>query len=174
MAEAATAWTDGSRVAVRVGSGIDVHPFDDGSGRPLVLAGVPIPDGPPLAGHSDADVATHAVADALLGALALGDLGSWFGVDRPELAGIESLELLGEIVGRAHRDGWAIGNADLTIVAQRPRLAVYREQMRSRLATALAVAVEDVSVKFTTTDQLGSLGRGEGIGAWATLLVATP
>lgn len=156
---------------MRIGSGLDVHPFDEGAARPLVLAGVTVPDGPALAGHSDADVATHAVADALLGALALGDLGSWFGVDRPEVAGADSIALLGTVVTRIHTDGWHVGNLDLTVVAQRPRLAAFRERMRERLATCLEVPVDAISVKFTTTDQLGSLGRGEGIAAWATALL---
>jgi 2-C-methyl-D-erythritol 2,4-cyclodiphosphate synthase len=156
---------------VRVGSGIDVHPFDEGADRPLVLAGVAIPDGPPLAGHSDADVATHAVTDALLGALALGDLGSWFGVDRPEVAGADSLALLAEVVDRTHDDMWRVGNVDLTVVAQRPRLAAHRDAMRANLADRLHLDVDAVSVKFTTTDHLGSIGRGEGIAAWATILI---
>jgi 2-C-methyl-D-erythritol 2,4-cyclodiphosphate synthase len=156
---------------VRVGSGIDVHPFDEEADRPLVLAGVAIPDGPPLAGHSDADVATHAVTDALLGALALGDLGSWFGVDRPEVEGADSLALLAEVVDRVHDDMWRVGNVDLTVVAQRPRLAAHRDAMRANLADRLHLDVDAVSVKFTTTDHLGSIGRGEGIAAWATILV---
>jgi 2-C-methyl-D-erythritol 2,4-cyclodiphosphate synthase len=158
-------------VSVRVGSGLDVHPFDEGADRPLVLAGVVVPDGPPLAGHSDADVAAHAVADALLGALALGDLGSWFGVDRPEVAGADSVGLLGAVVERLLSDGWDVGNLDLTVVAQRPRLGALRDAMRERMAGALQVPVEVVSVKFTTTDHLGAIGRGEGIAAWATVLV---
>jgi 2-C-methyl-D-erythritol 2,4-cyclodiphosphate synthase len=157
---------------VRIGSGLDVHPFDEGADRPLVLAGVEVPDGPPLAGHSDADVAAHAVADALLGALALGDLGSWFGVDDPDVAGADSMGLLGAVVERLLADGWDVGNLDLTVVAQRPRLAAFRGPMRERLADVLQVPVDAVSVKFTTTDRLGTLGRGEGIAAWATVLVA--
>lgn len=158
-------------MSVRIGSGIDVHPFDEVAARPLVLAGVEVPGGPPLAGHSDADVAAHAAADALLGALALGDLGSWFGVDRPEVEGADSLALLRTVVDRVHADGWRVGNLDVTIVAQRPRLAAFRDPMRTRLAGALDVVVEAVSVKFTTTDHLGAVGRGEGIAAWATVLL---
>lgn len=157
---------------LRIGSGLDVHPFDEGGERPLVLCGVPVPGGTALAGHSDADVATHAVADALLGALALGDLGSWFGVDRPEVAGADSIDLLRAVVERVHADGWRVGNVDLTVVAQRPRLAAHRGPMCERLGETLGVAVDAVSVKFTTTDHLGSIGRGEGIAAWATALVA--
>lgn len=157
---------------MRIGSGIDVHPFDEAADRPLVLAGVTVADGPPLAGHSDADVATHAVTDALLGALALGDLGSWFGVDRPEVAGADSLGLLAAVLTRVHDDGWRVANVDLTVVAQRPRLAAHRDAMRANLAATLHLDVDAVSVKFTTTDHLGSIGRGEGIAAWATTLVA--
>jgi 2-C-methyl-D-erythritol 2,4-cyclodiphosphate synthase len=157
---------------VRIGSGLDVHPFDADAARPLLLAGVHVPEGPPLAGHSDADVAAHAVTDALLGALALGDLGSWFGVDDPAVAGADSMGLLGTVVERLLSDGWELGNLDLTVVAQRPRLAGFRDPMRERLADALQSAPDLVSVKFTTTDRLGSLGRGEGIAAWASVLVS--
>jgi 2-C-methyl-D-erythritol 2,4-cyclodiphosphate synthase len=111
------------------------------------------------------------VADALLGALALGDLGSWFGVDDPDVAGADSMGLLGAVVERLLSDGWDVGNLDLTVVAQRPRLAAFRDAMRERLADVLQVPIDVVSVKFTTTDRLGTLGRGEGIAAWATVLV---
>ncbi|MFA9432588.1 2-C-methyl-D-erythritol 2,4-cyclodiphosphate synthase [Egicoccus sp. AB-alg2] len=156
---------------LRIGNGLDVHPFTDDPDRRLVLAGVEVPDGPGLAGHSDADVAAHAVADALLGALALGDLGSWFGVDRPEVAGADSLTLLGTVVAGVSERGWQVGNVDVTVVAQRPRLAPYRERMRERLAPVLHLEVDAVSVKFTTTDRLGFLGRAEGIAAWASAVV---
>lgn len=159
-------------MTVRIGSGIDVHPFSDDRERPLVLAGVTIADGPGLAGHSDADVAAHAVADALLGAAALGDLGSHFGVDRPEVAGADSLELLATVVTKATNAGWRTTNVDLTVVAQRPRLGPHRDAMRSNLARVLDLDLSEVSVKFTTTDRLGSIGRAEGIACWATLLVA--
>jgi 2-C-methyl-D-erythritol 2,4-cyclodiphosphate synthase len=157
--------------ALRVGSGLDVHPFGDDPDRPLVLAGVEVAGAPGLAGHSDADVVAHAVADALLGACALGDLGGRFGVDRPELAGVDSLRLLAAVVADVAGAGFDVGNVDLTIVAQRPRLAGYRDEMRDNLATVLGVEVGRVSVKATTTDRLGTLGRGEGIAAWATCTV---
>lgn len=160
-------------MSLRVGSGLDVHPFTDDPGRPLVIAGVTIPEGQGLAGHSDADVAAHAVADALLGAMALGDLGSHFGVDRPEVAGADSLELLRTVVERVVAAGGTVVNVDLTVVAQRPRLAAFRDQMRDRLGAALGTGRESVSVKFTTTDRLGSIGRAEGIACWATALVDT-
>jgi 2-C-methyl-D-erythritol 2,4-cyclodiphosphate synthase len=157
--------------AVRIGSGLDVHPVSDDPSRPLVVGGVEIPGAPGLAGHSDADVAAHAVADALLGAVGLGDLGSRFGVDRPEVAGADSLALLAAVLVDVHAHGWRLGNLDLTVVAQRPRLGPHRQAMRERLAATLEVRPEDVSVKFTTTDRLGAVGRGEGIAAWAVALL---
>ncbi len=161
-------------MSVRIGSGLDVHPFGDDAERPLVLGGVVVPGAPGLAGHSDADVVAHAVTDALLGAVAGGDLGSRFGVDDPATAGADSLDLLRTVVGELHADGWEVGNVDCTVVAQRPRLAGHRAAMRGRLAAVLAVAEEQVSVKFTTTDRLGSVGRGEGIACWASVLVTRP
>ena len=159
--------------AVRIGQGVDVHAFapaeDD---RPLVLCGVTVPGGPGLVGHSDADAGYHAVADALLGAAALGDLGSRFGVDRPELAGADSTDLLAAVVADVAAVGWTIGNLDVTIVAQRPRLAGHREAMRGNLARVRHLDVGAVSVKLTTTDHLGALGRGEGVLALATCLLA--
>lgn len=156
---------------MRIGSGLDVHPFGRDADRPLVLAGVVVPGSPGLDGHSDADVVAHAVVDALLGALALGDLGTWFGVDRPEVAGADSLGLLRVVVDRVVADGWRLGNLDVTVVAQRPRLGPHREQMRVNLAAALDAVVGQVGVKFTTTDHLGAIGRGEGVAAWATVLL---
>ncbi len=157
----------------RVGSGIDVHPFaSSGSGRPLVLGGVLVPDAIGLAGHSDGDVLAHAVADALLGAAALGDLGSRFGVDDPALAGADSIALLRQVVADVADAGWTIGNVDATVLAQRPRLGPYRTQMVANLAAACAVPDDAVSVKFTTTDHLGFVGRGEGITSLASCLLA--
>lgn len=150
----------------RVGSGIDVHPFaaDD---RPLVLAGVEIAGSTGLEGHSDGDVATHAVIDAILGAAGLGDIGERFGTERPELAGANSVGLLAEVVPLVEAMGFKLVNVDVTIVAQEPLLGPQREAMRMRLSGALKLKLDEVSVKFTTTDQLGSIGRGEGIAAWA-------
>lgn len=158
-------------MSVRVGTGLDVHPFAPDTDRPLVLAGVVVPDGPGLAGHSDADVVAHAVTDALLGALALGDLGSRFGEDTPDLAGADSLGLLAAAVADVRAAGWEPANVDLVVVAQRPRLGPHRDAMRENLARALGVELDRVSVKATTTDRLGSIGRGEGIACWATVLV---
>lgn len=156
---------------LRVGSGLDVHPFDEVADRPLVLCGVTVPGAPGLAGHSDADVGAHAVADALLGAAALGDLGSRFGVDRAETAGADSLGLLAAVVSDVAAAGWRVANLDLTLVAQRPRLAGYREPMRANLARVCHLDVTAVSVKFTTTDRLGTIGRGEGVAGWCCCLL---
>ena len=156
---------------LRIGQGVDVHPFSDDPDRPLLLCGVPIPGAPGLAGHSDADAGLHAVADALLGAAALGDLGQRFGVDRPGTAGADSSGLLAAVVEDVARAGWQVGNLDVTIVAQRPRLARHRTAMRARLASLCEVDLAAVSVKFTTTDHLGAFGRGEGVLALATCLL---
>lgn len=156
---------------MRVGSGFDVHPFGDDPDRPLVLAGETIGGAPGLAGHSDADVVAHAVADALLGAVAAGDLGDRFGTDRPETAGASSLALLTEVVADLAGLGWQVYNLDVTVVAQTPRLAAHRDAMRANLARVLDTGADDVSVKFTTTDRLGAVGRGEGIAAWAVVSV---
>lgn len=158
---------------MRIGTGLDVHPFA-ASPRPLVLAGVEIPDAPGLEGHSDSDVVAHAVTDAVLGALALGDLGSRFGVDTPELAGARSVDLLAAAVADVAELGWQVANVDAVIVAQRPRLLAHRDAMRSSLAAAMSLPVDRVSLKATTTDRLGTIGRSEGMACWATVLVERP
>lgn len=155
---------------VRVGTGLDVHPFAE-EPRPLVLGGVTVPEATGLAGHSDADVVAHALADALLGSLALGDLGTRFGVDTPELAGADSLHLLRAVVDDVRAAGWEVGNVDVVVVAQRPRLSPFRDAMRGQLATTLGIELSAVSLKSTTTDRLGTIGRGEGIACWATVMV---
>lgn len=156
---------------MRIGQGTDVHAFAGGETRPLVLGGVEVSADGGLAGHSDADVPSHAIADALLGAAALGDLGSRFGVDRPEIEGADSLALLAAVVADVAAGGWAVGNVDVTVLAQRPRLSPHRDAMRANLARVLGVDVGDVSVKFTTTDHLGAIGRGEGIAALAVVTI---
>lgn len=156
---------------MRVGSGIDVHRFGSDASRPLVIGGVQVPGAPGLEGHSDADVLAHAAADALLGAAALGDLGSRFGVDAPDTAGADSLRLLAEVARDVAAAGFGIANLDATVVARRPRLAPHRDAMRANLARVLEVDVGRVSVKFTTTDGLGALGRGDGIAAWVSCLL---
>ena len=155
---------------MRIGQGVDTHAFA-GTPRPLVLAGVVVDDESGLEGHSDADVLSHAVADALLGATALGDLGSHFGVDDPELAGAHSLDLLRRVVADVAAAGWVPGNVDATVVARRPRLAPHRDAMRAGLAAALGLDLGAVSVKATTSDGLGATGRGEGITCLAVALL---
>lgn len=160
---------EGDQVAVRIGQGLDVHPVVEG--RPLVLAGVAVPWDRGLAGHSDADVVAHAVADALLGATALGDLGQRFGVDDPAMAGADSLWMLRAVVDDVAAAGWRPGNVDVTVVAEAPRLAPHRDEMQDNLAGALGLDRAAVGVKATTTDRLGSIGRGEGIACWAVCTV---
>ncbi len=153
----------------RVGQGYDAHRF--APGRRLVLAGAEIEHPLGLAGHSDADVATHALMDALLGAAALGDIGALFPDDDAQYSGASSLELLRRVSGRMRDAGWAVVNVDVTIVCQEPRLAPHREAMRANLAAALGVPVDAVGVKATTTEGMGFEGRGEGIAASAVCLV---
>jgi 2-C-methyl-D-erythritol 2,4-cyclodiphosphate synthase len=153
---------------VRVGLGFDAHAFDPA--RPLVLGGVVVPDAPGLAGHSDADVVSHAVADALLGAAGLGDLGSMF--PPTEIwRDASSLEILAASAVAARDAGWELVNADVTVIAERPRLAPYRAGMSVRVAEALGAEAGVVSIKATTTDGLGFTGRGEGIAAIAVVLL---
>lgn len=154
---------------MRVGQGYDVHPFEDG--RTLVLGGVVIEGARGLAGHSDSDALTHAIIDALLGAAALGDIGTHFPSSDQSLAGVSSLELLAIAVRLVRESGYTIGNVDATIVAQAPRMAPHVPEMRARLAAAMDIAVSQVSVKATTTDGLGAIGRGEGIEAQAIALL---
>jgi 2-C-methyl-D-erythritol 2,4-cyclodiphosphate synthase len=154
---------------VRLGFGFDVHALS--RGRPLVLGGVAIPFDYGLAGHSDGDVLSHAVADALLGAAALGDLGiHWPATAENE--GSSSLEFLTVVAGMLETARYEIGNVDATVVAEGPRLAGYRDQMVKGIASALRIDPELVSVKATTTDGLGFTGRGEGIAAYATATVS--
>jgi 2-C-methyl-D-erythritol 2,4-cyclodiphosphate synthase len=153
----------------RVGLGFDVHPLVEG--RTLVLGGVEIPAERGLDGHSDADVLTHAVADALLGALALGDLGQHFPDSDPRYRGISSLRLLSEVAERVRSLGGLVVNVDATIVAEGPRLAGWLDPMRTRLAGTLGLALDRVSVKAKRAERLGALGRHEGIAAMAVALV---
>ena len=153
----------------RVGLGFDVHPLV--AGRPLVLGGVEIPSDRGLGGHSDADVLTHAVADALLGALALGDLGQHFPDSDPQYRGISSLRLLAAVAERVRSHGGRIVNVDATVVAEGPRLADRLVAMRASLAETLDLPVDRVSVKAKRAEQLGALGRHEGIAAMAVALV---
>ena len=153
---------------VRTGLGIDTHAFV--AGRPLILGGVDIPHEEGLAGHSDADVLTHAVIDALLGAAALGDIGQHFPDTDPRFKDADSLELLRTVVVYLAERGWEIGNVDATVVLERPKLAPYRDAIRASLAGALGLPEDTVNVKATTGEGMGFVGRGEGA---AALAVAT-
>jgi 2-C-methyl-D-erythritol 2,4-cyclodiphosphate synthase len=149
----------------RTGLGIDTHAF--AAGRPLILGGIDIPHEQGLAGHSDADVLTHAVIDALLGAAALGDIGQHFPDSDARFAGADSLELLRTVVRDVGERGFAIANVDATVVLERPKLAPYRDAMRAALADALGLPPEAVNVKATTGEGIGFVGRGEGAAAMA-------
>jgi 2-C-methyl-D-erythritol 2,4-cyclodiphosphate synthase len=155
---------------MRVGTGLDVHAF--AAGVPLWLGGVPIPHSRGLAGHSDGDAAVHAVIDALLGAAGRGDIGEWFPSSEARWRGARSTDLLGHVWSALAADGWRLENVDLTIVAAEPRLAPHRAAMQHALATALNCGPERISVKATTTDGLGALGRAEGVLAFAAALLS--
>jgi 2-C-methyl-D-erythritol 2,4-cyclodiphosphate synthase len=156
---------------IRVGQGFDVHPFSDDPDRPLVLGGVRFPEVPGLAGHSDADVITHAVTDALLGAAGLGDIGQHFPDTDPALAGADSVELLLRAVADVRAAGWLPQNVDCTVVLERPRLAPRRHVIEARLGAAVGAPV---TVKGKRAEGLGALGRAEGIACFAVALVARP
>lgn len=154
---------------MRIGHGYDVHRLVEGC--KLILCGVDIPHTLGLLGHSDADVATHAVADAILGATRLGDLGKLFPDTDPAYEGADSLRLLSEVMRLARERGYRLVDCDCTIAAQAPKLAPHRDEMRANLARALGVGVESVGVKATTTERLGFVGREEGMAAWAVALL---
>lgn len=154
---------------LRIGHGYDVHKLVEG--RDLILCGVKVPHTLGLLGHSDADVATHAVADAILGATRLGDLGKLFPDTDPAYAGADSLKLLEQVMSLARERGYELLDCDCTIAAQAPKLSPHRERMRKNLAHALGVDVSSVGVKATTTERLGFVGRKEGMEAWAVALM---
>ena len=154
---------------MRIGHGYDVHRLVEG--RALILGGVHIPYEKGLLGHSDADVLTHALMDALLGAAALGDIGRLFPDNDDRFAGADSIALLREVIRIIHDQGYTVGNVDCTVLAQRPKLAPYIPQMRERLCEAMGVSVEQVSVKATTEEGLGFTGEGKGIAAHAVALL---
>jgi 2-C-methyl-D-erythritol 2,4-cyclodiphosphate synthase len=157
---------------LRVGQGFDFHPMR--AGRALKLGGVTIPHDAGLDGHSDADVAAHALANAILGALGEGDLGRHFPDRDPRYKDADSLTLLAEVWKLASGRGWRLVNADLTIFAQRPRLAPHVEAMRERMATALGADPALLNVKASSPEGLGALGRGEGMSAAAVVLLEAP
>lgn len=154
---------------MRIGQGYDVHKLVED--RDCIICGVKIPYEKGLLGHSDADVALHALSDALLGAAALGDIGRHFPDTDERYKGADSRMLLREVVKKISDKGYAVENADVTIVAQRPKMSPYIEQMRKNIADDLGVNVDDVNVKATTTEKLGFEGRGEGISATAVVLL---
>ena len=154
---------------MRIGHGYDVHRFVEG--RPLILGGVTIPYEKGLLGHSDADVLTHAIMDALLGAAALGDIGKLFPDNDPTYKGADSVALLRHVVRRIGEEGYSIGNIDATILCQRPKLAPHIPAMREILADACGIPTARVSVKATTEEGLGFTGSGEGIAAHCVCLL---
>ena len=157
---------------LRIGNGYDVHAL--APGLPMWLGGVRIPSETGFVAHSDGDVAIHALCDAILGALALGDIGHLFPDTSDEWKGIDSKILLGKVAALAGERGWMVGNADITIALQRPKLAPHILSMRETLAGVMGIPVDAVSVKATTTERLGFVGRGEGCEVWASVTVIKP
>ena len=157
---------------LRIGHGYDVHRLVEG--RRCIIGGVDIPHDKGLLGHSDADVLSHALADAILGAMRGGDIGKLFPDTDPAYKGADSLKLLAEVMAYARREGYEFVDADCTLACQEPKISPYRDRMRENLSAALGVPVECVGVKATTTEQLGWEGKGEGIGAWAVCLLERP
>ena len=153
----------------RIGTGFDAHKLAEG--RPLVLGGVTVPHDKGLLGHSDADALCHAFSDAVLGAVALGDMGKYFPDTDPRWKGADSLKMLVECVRLANDKGWSVGNADATIVCQRPKLSPFVLSMREKVAAALGVELDRVSVKAKTTEGMGFEGREEGISVQAVVLL---
>jgi 2-C-methyl-D-erythritol 2,4-cyclodiphosphate synthase len=158
-------------VIIRVGNGLDVHAFAEGV--PLWLGGVLIPHPRGLAGHSDGDAAAHAVIDALLGATGRGDIGEWFPSTDERWRGARSRDMLRHVWSALAADGWHVQNLDVTIVASEPRLTPHRLAMRQAFAETLGCPIEQVSLKATTTDGLGALGRAEGVLALAVVLLGS-
>lgn len=154
---------------MRMGQGFDVHGF--GKGRPLVLGGVTVPYSRGLRGHSDADVLVHAINDALLGAAALGDIGQHFPDTDPDYKGISSLRLLQDVEKLLKQHGYRVVNIDSTLILQRPKLMDYVDRMRDNISGVLGIDINDVSVKATTSEKLGFIGREEGVAAMAVALI---
>ena len=154
---------------IRIGNGYDIHKLV--IGRPLVLGGVTIEHDLGLLGHSDADVLTHAIMDALLGALSLGDIGHYFPPTDPKWAGADSLKLLAQVHQLIDQQGWQVSNIDSVIVAERPKLKPHLGAMRDRLSQVMGLQPEQVGIKATTNEKLGPAGREEGIMAYAVVLL---
>ena len=153
----------------RIGQGFDVHAFGDGDH--LMLGGVRVPHDRGVVAHSDGDVVVHALCDALLGALALGDIGRHFPPSDPQWKDADSLAFLRHCDGLARARGWTVGNADVTVVCERPKVGPHAEAMRALIAQDLGVDIDAVSVKATTSEALGFIGRGEGVAAQAACLL---
>ncbi|HIK54687.1 MAG TPA: 2-C-methyl-D-erythritol 2,4-cyclodiphosphate synthase [Synechococcales cyanobacterium M55_K2018_004] len=154
---------------IRIGNGYDIHRLV--SDRPLILGGVKLEHELGLLGHSDADVLTHAIMDALLGALSLGDIGHYFPPTDPQWAGADSLKLLAQVDQLIRSKGWQISNLDTVIVAERPKLKPHIQAMRDRLAAVLQLDPDQIGIKATTNEKLGPVGREEGIAAYAVALL---
>ncbi len=154
---------------IRIGNGYDIHQLSPG--RPLILGGVEIPHSLGLLGHSDADALTHAIMDAMLGALSLGDIGYYFPPTDPQWAGADSLVLLTKVNQLIREQGWQVGNIDSVVVAERPKLKPHISTMRDRLAEVLELAPNQIGIKATTNEKLGPVGREEGIAAYAVALL---
>ena len=154
---------------IRIGNGYDIHRLT--GDRKLILGGVDIPHEKGLLGHSDADALTHAIMDALLGALSLGDIGLYFPPDDPKWAGADSQVLLEQVYQLVQDRGWGISNIDSVVIAERPKLKPYIQTMRDRLAATLKIEPEQIGIKATTHEKLGPLGREEGIATYAVALI---
>ncbi len=156
-------------LALRTGLGYDSHRFAPGG--PLVLGGVRIPSDVHLHGHSDGDAVAHAVTDAILGAAALGDIGEMFSDQDSANAGRDSIEMLGLAVARLHAAGWRVGQLDVVVIAETPKVSPHRDAMRARIAAAAGLADDDVSIKGKSNEGMGFVGRGEGIACLATATI---
>ena len=154
---------------IRIGQGFDVHQLVEG--RPIIIGGITIPYEKGLLGHSDADVLLHTISDAALGALAMGDIGKHFPDTDPAFLGADSAKLMEHVWDLVKKEGYKLGNIDCTIIAQKPKMAPYIEEMRVRIASLLEAEVGQVNVKATTTEKLGFTGRSEGIAAQAVILL---
>ncbi|WP_041596323.1 2-C-methyl-D-erythritol 2,4-cyclodiphosphate synthase [Halothece sp. PCC 7418] len=154
---------------IRVGNGYDIHQL--GEGRPLMIGGVKIDHHLGLVGHSDADVLTHAIMDAMLGALSLGDIGHYFPPSDPKWANADSIELLKEVKGVMRDQGWSVGNIDAVVVAEKPKLKPHLKAMRDRVAQTLEINLDQVSIKATTNEKMDAVGREEAISSYAVVLL---
>lgn len=155
---------------IRIGQGFDVHQF--ANARKLIIGGIEVPYEKGLLGHSDADVLLHALADAILGALAKGDIGKWFPDNNLSIKGIDSKEILKNVWEHSKKEGFKLENTDMTIIAQKPKMAIYIPKMKEIIATILECDLNQVNIKATTTEKLGFTGREEGIAAQAIVLLS--